>query len=120
MFGGSLPAAWMGAALVLQGLEGFEERFDAALRQGRALVEALDRVPGLSVAPLEDGSNIFPLRLEGGLTAAALGRALRHRGIVLPSEGGTERLVPLAVNTTILRRSNAALLDAFAAAAQAA
>jgi threonine aldolase len=120
MFGGSLPAAWMGAALVLQGLEGFEERFDAALRQGRALVAALNGVPGLSAVPLEDGSNLFPLRLEGGLTATALGRELRRRGIVLPSAGGTEQLVPLAVNTTILRRSNADLLEAFGAAARAA
>jgi threonine aldolase len=120
MFGGSLPAAWMGAALVLQGLEGFEERFDAALRQGRALVAALNGVPGLSAVPLEDGSNLFPLRLEGGLTATALGRELRRRGIVLPAEGGTEQLVPLAVNTTILRRSNDALLEAFDAAARAA
>jgi threonine aldolase len=120
MFGGSLPAAWMGAALVLQGLEGFEARFAAALAQGRALMSDLDRVPGLSVAPLPDGSNIFPLRLESGLTASALGRELRRRGIVLPAEGGTEHLVPLAVNTTILRRPNAALLEAFAAAARAA
>jgi threonine aldolase len=119
LFGGSLPAAWMGAALVLQGLEGFQERFGAALAQGRALVADLNRVPGLRVDPLPDGSNIFPLRLDAGLTASALGQGLRRHGIVLPAEGGSERLVPLAVNTTILRRSNAALLDAFADAARA-
>jgi threonine aldolase len=114
MHGGSLPGAWMGAALVLEGMEGFEARFGAAMAQARRLFEDLNRLEGLHVAPLPDGSNVFPLRLGAGLRATALSVALRRRGIVLPAEGGTEEVVPLAVNTTIARRTNDALLAAFA------
>jgi threonine aldolase len=118
-FGGSLPGAWMAAALALHGLDGFEARFGAAMAQARRLFEALNRVEGLSVAPLPDGSNIFPLRLGAGLTAAALARRLRPHGIVLPAEVGPEGVLPLAVNTTILRRTNEALRAAFEDAVRA-
>jgi threonine aldolase len=117
MFGGSLPAAWMAAALVLPELDGFAGRLGAAMAQARRLFEALSRLEGLNVAPLPDGSNIFPLRLGAGLTASELARRLRPHGIVLPAEGGTGQgtgqVLPLAVNTTILRRPNEALLAAF-------
>ncbi|HEX2516061.1 MAG TPA: aminotransferase class I/II-fold pyridoxal phosphate-dependent enzyme [Chloroflexota bacterium] len=121
-FGGSLPGAWMAAALVLQGLEGFEERFGAAMAQGRELFEALNGIEGLRVSPLTDGSNIFPLRLGAGLTPAALSQRLQGQGIILPPASGPEggppapAVLPLAVNVTILRRSNEALLESFAAA----
>jgi threonine aldolase len=116
MFGGSLPAAWMAAALVMQGLVGFEARFGAAMSQAMQLFGALDRIDGLSASPLPDGSNIVPLRLGAGVSRAALTQSLLKRGVVLPTEGGSVDCVPLAVNTTILRRPNGALLEDVAAA----
>ncbi len=113
MFGGSLPAAWMAAALVLQGLPGFEARFGAAMAQARRLFGELDGLDGLCVAPLPDGSNIVPLRLGAHVRRAALTERLREHGIVLPSEGGADDLIPLTVNTTILRRTPDELLAAF-------
>jgi hypothetical protein len=53
--------------------------------------------------------------LDGGLAAATLARDLRPHGVVLP-EGSRDDVGFLTVNTTILRRSQDALLAAFAAA----
>jgi hypothetical protein len=110
----------MAAALVLPELDGFAGRFGAAMAQARGLFEALNRLEGLRVAPLPDGSNVFPLRLGAGLSAPALARHLRRHGIVLPAEAGpgqgTGAVLPLTVNTTILRQPNEALLAAFAEA----
>lgn len=117
MFGGSLPSAWMAAALALQGLEGFEARFEAAMAQARRLFNVLDRLDGLRVTPLPDGSNIVPLRLGGGARRPALTQSLRRRGIVLPADGAGD-VIPLAINTTILRRTPDELLEAFADAAR--
>jgi threonine aldolase len=93
MFGGSLPAAWMAAALVLQGLPGFEARFGAAMAQARRLFGELGRLDGLSPSPLPDGSNIVPLRLGGHVRRATLTQRLRRRGIVLPAEGGADDMI---------------------------
>ncbi len=113
MFGGSLPSAWMAAALVLQGLPGFEARFGAAMAQARQLFSALDRLDGLRISPLPDGSNIVPLRLDATVHRAALTESLLKHGIVLPSEGSTDTVIPLTINTTILRREPDELLDTF-------
>ena len=118
MFGGSLPAAWMAAALVLQGLPGFEERFGAAMTRARHLFSALNHLDGLRISPLPDGSNIVPLRLDAGVRRVALTQRLVEHGIVLPMEGGTDTEIPLTINTTILRRNPDELLDAFAHALQ--
>ena len=103
-------------------MEGFEERFGAAMAQGRELFEALNAVQGLRVSPLADGSNIFPLRMgvaradPGGARASAC----TGQGIFLPPASGTDgrqpapEVLPLAVNATILRRSNEALRESFA------
>jgi threonine aldolase len=114
MFGGSLPSAWMAAALVLRALPEFEARFGAAMAQARRLFADLDRLDGLSPAPLPDGSNIVPLRLDTRVRRSALTQGLRERGIVLPSEGGSDGMVPLTINTTILRQTTDDLRDAFA------
>ena len=116
MFGGSLPSAWMAAALVLDGLPGFEARFGEAMGQARKLFARLNEVEGVSVHALPDGSNIFPMRMSGRL--GQVGRArlverLRERGIVVPAEGGSEDVVPLTINTTILRKSLEELVSDF-------
>lgn len=113
MFGGSLPSGWMAAALVLQGLPGFEARFGEAMARGRRLFGQLNELEGVSVRALPDGSNIFPMRLGGAVDRAALTERLRERGIVLPGEGGGEVVVPLTINTTILRKAPEEILNDF-------
>jgi threonine aldolase len=112
MFGGSLPGAWMAAALVLRGLEGFEARFAAALARGQALCAALDALPGVDATPFADGSNILPLRLPGSIDRARLAAALLERGVVVSADT-TAAFLPLTVNTTILRRPLDRLVAAF-------
>jgi threonine aldolase len=120
MFGGSLPGAWMAAALVLRGVEGFEERFAAALARGRALCAALGALPGVDATPFPDGSNIFPLRLAPSLDRARFAAALLERDIVVSADAAPTDFVALTVNTTILRRPLDELVAAFAAALRAA
>jgi threonine aldolase len=120
MFGGSLPGAWMAAALALAGAAGFEERFAAAMARGRALCAALSALPGVDATPFEDGSNIVPLRLPPAVERAPFAAALLERGIVVSADGTPPEFVPLTINPTILRRPLDELVAAFAAALAAA
>ena len=118
MFGGSLPAAWMAAALVLHTLDGFEERFAAAMSRFRLLLPQLNRLEGLRAAPLPDGSNIIPLHLDPAVHRDTFTQRLREHGIVLPAGSPHDAGDPvlLTVNTTILRQEPDHLLAGFAAA----
>lgn len=113
-FGGGLPHSSLAAALALDGLPGFAERFGCAITRARELFAAVDRLPGASIAELPDGSNIFPLELDPAVDRAAFAARLAERGVLasVPAAGTAH----LTVNPTILRRPLERLVEDFAAA----
>src|SRR5262244_2177097 len=64
MFGGGLASASLAAALALQGIEGFIERFGTAMAKGAALIDCLNECEGIKVRRFAHGSNLFPLDLD--------------------------------------------------------
>ena len=113
MFGGGLASAYFVAALALNGLDDFEERFRSALNKGRDLFKMLNRLPAIEIKEFEHGSNIFPLTFAAGVDIGGVVAALRTRGICLYPDEGTDLYSRLTVNTTILRQSNDAIFEAF-------
>lgn len=113
MFGGGLYSAYLTAALALKGTEGFEERFGAAMKRATDLFAAMDDLPDVAVRRFEHGSNIFPVSLGAGVDIDAFIESLRGRSVFVYADDEDPMLIRLTVNTTILRRSVAELLDAF-------
>ena len=120
MFGGGLSSAYLAAELAMRGAEGFEERFGAAMRQADDLFDALDEVPGLKVRRFEHGSNIVLLHLHKEVRMEPFVDSLRDASVLVYPDDDDASAIRLTVNATILRRSNADLLDAFLMAAVAA
>src|SRR5262249_53896106 len=113
MFGGGLASASLAAALALQGIEGFVERFGTAMAKGAALIDGLNECEGIRVRRLLLGSHIFPVEVVPGIAGEAFLAALRRDWIFLfPDEGSTGQ-IHLTVNTTILRQPNEAIVEAF-------
>ncbi len=116
MFGGGLSSASLAAALALQGLDGFEERFGDAMAKARTLFHDLNRLRGLSVEAYEHGSNIFPLRLDSDVDAGILIEELANRLIFVNADETGRTQFHLTVNTTVLRQTNDDIAGAFEAA----
>jgi threonine aldolase len=116
MFGGGLASSYFAAALALQGAEGFEERFAAALQQGRDLVQRLNSLPGVEIREFDHGSNIFPLTFSPDVDTERMLETLARNQVFLYPDEGTDRITRLTVNTTILKQSNDAIMEAFASA----
>ena len=113
MFGGGLPSACMAAALALQGIDGFEERFAAAMDRARSVFARLNDIPGIDIQPFADGSNIFPMTVEPQVDAGRLASSLGREGVFIYPEGPCQPRILLTVNTTVLRRSEDRLVGAF-------
>ena len=113
MFGGGLASAFMAAALALEGMEGFEDRFGKAMGKAHALFERLNDLQGLQVDRYEHGSNIFPAELDGDVDTNAFLSALKERWIFVYTDEGTSDRLHLAVNTTILRVPNGEIIESF-------
>lgn len=114
MFGGGLASANFAAALALQGIDGFEERFNRAMTQASALFEKINALEGVTVEPFEHGSNIFPLQLESDVDSTRFVEVLKEHSVsVSPPEGNHAGRIMLTVNPTLLRQDIQDLRSAF-------
>ena len=116
MFGGGLASSYLAAGLALKGTEGFEERFGAAMAKGRDLIQRLNSLPKIEIKEFEHGSNIFPLTIAPNVDTESVLASLSRSQVFLYPDEGTDRITRLTVNTTILRQSNDAIVEAFEAA----
>ncbi len=105
MFGGGLASANFAAALALQGIEGFEARFNRAMAHATALFDKINTLDGINVEPFEHGSNIFPLTLRADVNSKCFIKTLEARAVsVSAPDSDNSRRIMLTVNPTILRR----------------
>ena len=101
-FGGGLLHAWQSAAVALHYLDGFEERYQKAVRNGDELLQRLEQ-KSIRVHRIEAGTNIFQVDLPS-TPGAEFQKRLAERGIMIgrpPAQGPAV----IQVNETILRRS---------------
>ena len=114
MFGGGLASANFAAALALQGIEGFEARFNRAMTHATALFDKINVLEHLNVEPFKHGSNIFPLKLGSDVDSQRFVKTLEARAVsVSAPDSDNSRRIMLTVNPTILRQNIPELRFAF-------
>ena len=114
MFGGGLASANFAVALALQGIDGFEERFNLAMTRASVLFETINALESITVEPFEHGSNIFPLKLESDVDSPRFVEVLKKHSVsVSPPEGNHAGRIMLTVNPTILRQDIQNLFSTF-------
>ena len=114
MFGSGLASANFAAALALQGIDGFEKRFNRAMTQARALFDEINALKNINVEPFEHGSNIFPLKLESDVDSPRFVKTLEAHSVSVsrPDSDHVGRIM-LTVNPTILRQDTQDLFYTF-------
>ena len=114
MFGGGLASANFAAALALQGIDRFEERFNRAMTQARALFDKINALESINVESFEHGSNIFPLKLASNVDSTRFVKTLEAYSVSVsaPDVDHAGRIM-LTVNPTLLRQDIQDLLCAF-------
>jgi threonine aldolase len=115
--GGSMYQNWTNAAMALHTLQGLEDRLRAARERADRLFAAVNKIPGIQVRPVPEGSNIFFLHMDKGYDGKTLAKILAEKYAVRipgPEEDGVSRL---HVNEGLLLREEEAIVAAFRAAA---
>ena len=120
MFGGGLASANFAAALALQGIDGFEARFNRAMARATALFDKINVLEGINVERFEHGSNMFPLKLAADVDGKRFVKTLEEHSVSVSSPDGVHsRRIMLTVNPTILRQDIQNLRFAFERAIEA-
>jgi threonine aldolase len=101
-FGGGVLHAWESASVALHYLDGFEERYQSAVRRGEELLSRLQQNK-IQVHRIEAGTNVFQVEYPSA-PGPEFQKRLADRGIVIgrPPETGPALI---QINETILRRT---------------
>jgi threonine aldolase len=111
--GGTMYGNWANAAMALHRLDGLETRLQKAVTASTALFAALNKIPGITITPLNDGTNIYPLQLGKAVDGKKLQAALRNSyNIRMPFPDSNNRVM-LTVNETLLYRDVDYITGAF-------
>jgi threonine aldolase len=115
-FGGGVLHGWESASIALHFLDGFEERYQKAAKNGTELLRCLEQ-KNVQVHRIEAGTNLFQLEFPIA-PGAEYPKRLAARGIVI---GGppTQGRLSIQVNETILRRPPQEIADELLRAASA-
>jgi len=113
MFGGGLPSGYLATALSMNGMDGFVDRFSESLAKAKALFAVLNKLPRIEIHQFEHGSNIFELRLDDEINTDQFVESLLDFKIVIPWLKSEWPLPLLHVNSSMLRRSNDEIVEAF-------
>jgi threonine aldolase len=117
IFGGTVFGAWPYAAVALHYLEGFEERFQKAIRQSEELFKELNQLPGITIKPVPNGTYIHHLFLDKGISSPKLSDHLYEENNIniygSPEPAGH---ITLRLTETLLHQSNEQIVKAFQAA----
>ena len=113
MFGGGLASANFAAALALQGIDGFEERFNLAMTRASVLFETINALESITVEPFEHGSNIFPLKLASDVDGTRFVETLEAHSVSVSAPDDHAGRIMLTVNPTVLRQDIQELHCAF-------
>lgn len=116
MFGGGLASANFVAALALKGVEGFEERFNTAMKRATTLFDKLNTLAGIHIGRIVNGSNIFPMELSRDLDLDKFVKILQEQSVSISLGDPDSRRGTLRVNTSILKQDVETLFAAFRSA----
>jgi threonine aldolase len=109
MFGGSLPAAWVLAAMALHYQRGFAERFSAAAARGEDLFDRIQDHPHLAIERMPEGTNVAKLQVET-TDLAGFRERLADRGVQLSDPLADGSGFKIQVNETWMRLSTDQLM----------
>jgi threonine aldolase len=113
--GGSMYGNWANAAMALHRLAGMEKRLKEAIQRAGVIFTEMNKIPGITVSPLQDGTNIYSMKLSAAIDGRKMREKLskEHRILMPRLLEGNQMLI--TVNETLLNQSAEKLVSAFKA-----
>jgi len=111
--GGTVYSNWSKAAMALYHLDGLEDRLKKTVAQATDLFEKLNKLPGISINQIKNGSNIFDFKLTATTDVKKFRQALYEKHKVIVRNANHDGIIKLQINETLLRTDNQSLVSAF-------
>jgi threonine aldolase len=109
--GGTTFSSWGNAAMALHNLNGLEDRLKRSADKSKELFVGLNKLPGVKITAIPNGSNIFNMELTGVDTRLFSKTLADKYQVMLRAQKGTTQI---RVNETLLKQDNQRIISAFA------
>jgi len=111
--GGSMYGNWLNAAMALHRMEGLESRLKSAIATAEKLFSAINKNPGINVSPLQDGTNIYLVKISGKLNGSKMVEQLASSNNIRMARPDRNGEIRVTVNETLLYREADWIIEAF-------
>ncbi len=116
--GGNMFSSWTNAAMALHRLEGVETRLLDARKRGEEIFAALNKLNGIRVSPLENGTNIYEVQLDKQVDGKKMQQTLNKEFNIRMAPPDDKNRALIMVNETLLYREAVYVINAFTRALQ--
>jgi len=113
IFGGTVYQTWGASSMALHYLNGIEERWKQVTQVAAQLIAGLNKIKGISIAPIEHGTNIYNLKADSGIDLKKVGNVLYPDHNIGIGGVNEEGVIKFQVNESLLLRKPEDLLAAW-------
>jgi threonine aldolase len=110
--GGAMYQNWTNAAMASHRLDGFEERLKEAIKRAEIVFAGLNKIPGVSVKKLDNGSNLHQMKLPAGVNLQT-SRDVLSKHYIRTGRPNDKGELMISVNETWLYQEPGAIVNAF-------
>lgn len=111
--GGGIFTNWPSAAIALHHLTDIDEVMAEIIVKTKDLFQQLNKLRGLKIISIENGTNQFNVSIDKGIDATKLNARLRAEHNIIFGQPREDGFVKIKVNPTLLRRDNKLIYESF-------
>lgn len=112
ILGGTIYKNWNNTAIALHYLDGITDRLNQVVITANKLIDELNKIDGISISKIKNGTNIYNLKLGNNINSEDLTKKLfEEHNIQLRS--GVNGIVRFAVNESLLTRDLSKIINAW-------
>ncbi|MBX2827451.1 MAG: DegT/DnrJ/EryC1/StrS family aminotransferase [Flavobacteriaceae bacterium] len=113
ILGGAVFQSWNQTAVALHYLNGIDERWREVVTVSKKLIQDLNKIKGVRITSIHEGTNIFDLTLDEGISLKKLAVYLYETHSIWLGRANEKGIVKFTVNESILSRDYDAILKAW-------
>lgn len=111
--GGTMFQNWNNTSVALHYLNGINERWSEVVNSATELISQLNKMNGITIKSLKNGTNIYDLKLENEISLTKLATYLYNEHNIQLGRANDKGVVRFAINESLLRRDNKDIVRAW-------
>jgi threonine aldolase len=113
ILGGTVFQSWNNTSMALHYLKGIDERWQEVVKTTQVIIAELNKIDGMSITALKNGTNIYDLTLSSAISLKKLAIYLYDEHNMWLGRADEKGIVKFTVNESLLTRDRHEILDAW-------